>query len=71
MPPLKTRVALYGGGTGAMRLHCNIHEGEETIQYVDVMSLYPYVCKCGKFPVGHPVNNAGDACQDTEAMLQK
>jgi hypothetical protein len=21
--------------------------------YVDVISLYPYICKYGKFPVGH------------------
>ena len=34
------------------------------------MSLYPYICKYGKFPVGHPVIHAGDACRDTEAMLQ-
>jgi G:T-mismatch repair DNA endonuclease (very short patch repair protein) len=69
--PLKTRDALYGGRTEAMRLHCKIREGQETIEYVDVMSLYPYICKYGKLPVGHPVIHAGDACRDTEAMLQK
>ena len=68
---LKTRDALYGGRTEAMRLHCKIREGEETIQYVDVMSLYPYICKYAKFPVRHPVVHAGDACRDAEAMLQK
>jgi len=69
--PLKTRDALYGGRTEAMRLHSKIREGEETIQYVDVMSLYPYICKYGKFPVGHPVIHAGDACSDKEAILWK
>ena len=49
--PLKTRDSLYGGRTEAMRLHCKVREGQETIQYVDVMSLYPYICKYGKFPV--------------------
>ena len=68
---LKTRDALYGGRTEAMRLHCKIREGEETIQYVDVMSLYSYMCKYGKFPVGHPVVHEGDECRDTDAMLQK
>ena len=34
-----------------MRLHCKIREGQETIHYVDVMSLYPYISKYGKFPV--------------------
>ena len=33
-----------------MRLHCKIREGQETIQYVDVMSLYPYICKYACFP---------------------
>ena len=35
-----------------MRLHYKAREGE-TIQYVDVMSLYPYVCKNCNFLVGH------------------
>ena len=30
-------------------------------QYVDVMSLYPYVCKYFKFLIGHPVIDVGDA----------
>jgi G:T-mismatch repair DNA endonuclease (very short patch repair protein) len=37
--PLHTRDALYGGQTEAMRLHYKARENE-TIQYVDVMSLY-------------------------------
>jgi len=36
--PLRTRDALYGGRTEAMRLHYKAREGE-TIQEVDVMSL--------------------------------
>jgi len=54
-----------------MRLHYKVREGEETLQYVDVMSLYPYVCKYFKFPVGHSVIHVGEACQNREAMLQK
>ena len=41
---LNTRDALYGGRIEAMRFHHNAGDGE-TIQYVDVMSLYLYVCK--------------------------
>lgn len=26
----------------------------EKIRYVDVCSLYPFICKTGTFPVGHP-----------------
>jgi len=37
--PLNTRDALYGGRTEAMRLHYKIKEGEETVQYCDIMSL--------------------------------
>ena len=52
-----------------MRLHYKVHENE-TIQYVDVMSLYPYICKYFKFPVGHPRIHVGDACKDTVACLR-
>ena len=38
---------------------------------MDVMNLYPYVCKYFKFPLGHPVIHVGDGCQYKEAMLQK
>jgi G:T-mismatch repair DNA endonuclease (very short patch repair protein) len=68
--PLNTRDALYGGRTEAMRLLYKAAEGE-TIQYVDVISLYLYIYKYFKFPVGHPVIPAGDDCTDTDVMLQK
>jgi len=53
-----------------MRLHYKVGERESN-QYVDVMSLYPFVCKYFKFPVGHPVIHVGDACRDMDTMLQK
>jgi len=68
--PLRTRDVLYGGRTETMRLHYKANDNDETIQYVDVMSLYPYICKYFKFPVGHPVIHMGDACRDTEACLR-
>jgi hypothetical protein len=68
--PLITRAALYGGRTGAMRLHYKIREGKESVLYCDVMSLYPYICKYFKFPVGHPTIHVGDACVDKNACLQ-
>ena len=67
--PLCTRDALYVDRTGAMRLHYKAREGE-TIEYVDVMCLYPYICKYRKFPVGHTVVPVGDACKDKEACLR-
>ena len=53
-----------------MRLHYKIGDGE-SIQYVDVVSLHPFVCKYFKFPLGHPVIHAGNACQVMQAMLLK
>ena len=50
-----TRDALYGGRIEAMRLHYRIDEDVETIQYCDVKSLYPFICKYFKFPIGHPI----------------
>jgi len=67
---LHTRDALYRGRTEALRLHYKIAENEETIQYYDVMSLYPYICKYFKFPIGHPVVHVGDTCKDIRAGLQ-
>ena len=40
--PLNNREALYGGRTEALCLHHKIDENE-TIEYCDVMSLYPYI----------------------------
>jgi hypothetical protein len=60
--PLNTRDALYWGLTEAMRLQYKAAQGE-TIQYVDVMSLYPYICRYFKFPVGHPVIQQGMTVQ--------
>lgn len=68
--PLRTRDALYGGRTEAMRLHYKVREGE-VIRYVDVMSLYPYICKYGKFPKKHPIIHVGDSCKDIQTMLKK
>jgi len=67
--PLHTRDALYGGRTEAMRLHYKVQENE-TLQYIDVMSLYPYICNYLKFPIGHPVIHVGEACKDKEACLR-
>ena len=38
-----------------------------TIKYVDVMRLYPYICKYFKFPVGHPIIQMENTCKDIEA----
>jgi hypothetical protein len=59
--PINIRDALYGGRTEASKTHYRVEDGEE-IRYVDVISLYPYICKYGKFPVGHPEVYVGADC---------
>jgi hypothetical protein len=67
---LSTRDALYVGLTEDMHLCYKIEENEETIKYCDVMSLYPFICKYFKFPIGHPVIYVGDTCKNIDACLQ-
>ena len=52
-PPLQPRDAFFGGRTGAVALHHQAGPGEK-ILYVDVTSLYPWVNKTARYPVGHP-----------------
>ena len=52
-----------------MPLHYKERENE-TIPYVDIMSLYPYICKYFKFPIGHPITHIGDDCKNIEACLR-
>lgn len=53
--PLNPRDAFFGGRTGNSKTYykCD-EEKQEKIQYVDVCSLYPFVCKKGSYPIGHP-----------------
>ena len=51
--PLEPRDAFFGGRTGAVSLHAVAGEGEE-IRYCDITSLYPWVNKTCKYPIGHP-----------------
>ena len=52
-PPLQPRDAFFGGRTGAVALHHKASPGEK-ILYVDVTSLYPWVNKTARYPLGHP-----------------
>jgi G:T-mismatch repair DNA endonuclease (very short patch repair protein) len=59
--PINIRDALYEGRTEATKTYYRVKQGEE-IHYVDVISLYPYICKYGKFHVGHPKVYVGADC---------
>ena len=52
--PLRPRDSLYGGRTNAVKLYHEV-TGTEEIKYLDICSLYPYICKYGIFPIGHPL----------------
>ena len=34
------------------------------------MSLYPYICKYSKFPIGHTIIHVGDICKSIDTCLQ-
>ena len=51
--PLQPRDAFFGGRTEAFSLHETANENT-ALNYFDVTSLYPWVNKYGKYPLGHP-----------------
>ena len=51
--PLDPRDAFFGGRTNAYQLYRHV-EGDERILYYDFKSLYPYVNKYCRYPIGHP-----------------
>ena len=59
--PINIRDALYGGRTEASKTYYRVEDGKQ-IRYVDVISLYPCICKYGKFPVGHAKVYVGADC---------
>ena len=55
LDPLRPRDALFGGRTNSTRLYHEIDpRSQDEIKYIDVCSLYPFICKYGLFPLGHP-----------------
>jgi hypothetical protein len=71
--PINIRDALYRDRTEASKTHYRVEEGKE-ILYVDVISLYPYICKYGIFRVGHPEVYVGadcpPECVDREGVIK-
>ena len=51
--PMDGREAFYGGRTNCRKMYHKCKPGER-IDYADVCSLYPWVCKYGEFALGHP-----------------
>jgi len=59
--PINIRDALCGGKTEVTKTYYSVEQGEE-IRYVNVISLYPYICKYGKYLVGLPKVYVGADC---------
>jgi hypothetical protein len=53
-----------------MTLNYRIRDGE-TVEYMDVISLYPFIWKHFKITVGHPTIHAGDVCKEMDVMVKK
>ena len=51
--PLEPREAIFGGRTEAFKLYEEATD-DKHIKYYNVTSLYPWVNKTGKVPMGHP-----------------
>lgn len=51
--PINPRHSFYGGRTNSIKLYHKVQDNEK-IRYVDVCSLYPYICKYAEYPICHP-----------------
>ncbi|XP_031789027.1 uncharacterized protein LOC116417974 [Nasonia vitripennis] len=56
---LNPRDAFFGGRTENFVAVYDAKPGER-ILYTDICSLYPYICKRGRFPLGHPKVYVGE-----------
>ena len=58
---MNPRNAAKGGRTKVFRMHALVkNPDKQSIRYLDVNSLYPYVMSITEFPVGHPTIRRGD-----------
>lgn len=70
-PPLQPRDAFLGGRTEAFKLHAQADEDTD-IKYFDVTSLYPFINKTGKIPLGRLqiVTENSDLLQNYEGLIK-
>ena len=53
--PIDPREPLSGGRCNALKIMYDVKENsDKEIKYIDICSLYPYVCKHKSYPVGQP-----------------
>ena len=67
--PMHIRDALYGGRTEVFTSEAQGTQ-DEPIHYTDITSLYPYVCRNKRFPIGHPVRLCGPGLQQSKPRIE-
>ena len=69
--PLEPRDAFYGGRAEGFQLY-ETSSPVKTIKYYDVTSLYPFVNKTGKIPLGHPeiITENFDSIDNYEGLIK-
>ena len=68
IPPLQPRDGFFGGRTGATTLYAKA-EPDKEILYQDFTSLYPWVNKHCKYPVGFPEAHLNASNQDIHSYF--
>jgi hypothetical protein len=53
-PPLHPKDSFFGGRCAASKLY-HVCDSDEKIFYMDFTSLYPFVVKRKRYPIGHPI----------------
>ena len=56
---INIRDSYFGGRTNAIVLHSEFPKNSKGA-YVDFCSLYPYVLKYERYPIGHPIRVTND-----------
>lgn len=59
--PLDPREAFFGGRTNANKMYFK-SDGVTKMHYLDICSLYPFINKTAKCPIGHPSIYVGAEC---------
>ncbi|MCW4344201.1 MAG: hypothetical protein N0E48_12745 [Candidatus Thiodiazotropha endolucinida] len=69
--PLEPRDAFYGGRTESFKLYEESCP-EKQLRYFDVTSLYPFINKTGKIPLGHPeiITENFDSLEKYEGLIK-
>lgn len=66
--PLNPRDAFFGGRTNGSKLYHKAAQNEK-IHYYDIYSLYPFINKYYKYPIGHPTVYVGEEAENKNVSI--